>query len=114
MQILYLLRFPLSNFAEQIYDILKHKVPAGKVTTYKALAEAVGTKAYRAVGQIMNKNPYSFLSDKRKIPCHRVIASDGGLGGFAYGNQAKINLLKAEGVTIIDGKIPEKYILRKL
>ena len=63
-------------FHRKIYSLLK-KVPKGKVTTYKALAQAAGTKAYRAVGQAMRCNPYAPI-----VPCHRVVASDGSIGGF--------------------------------
>ena len=65
-----------NSFNERTYDLLK-KVPKGKVTTYKALAEKLGTKAYRAVGQAMRCNPYA-----PKVPCHRVVKSDGSIGGF--------------------------------
>lgn len=84
----------MKTFNEQCYALLK-TVPKGKVTTYKALAHALGTKAYRAVGNAMNKNPYA-----PQVPCHRVISSDGSLGGFASGSKAKQVLLEQEGVRI--------------
>jgi len=81
------------------------KVPKGKVTTYKALANELGTAAYRAVGNAMNKNPHA-----PKTPCHRVINADGRLGGFASGLENKKKLLKAEGVKIENEKIDlDKY-----
>lgn len=89
----------MKSFNEHCYSLLR-KVPAGKVTTYKALAEAVGTKAYRAVGNAMNKNPYA-----PEVPCHRVIASDGALGGFASGLTAKKKLLESEGIAFVNQKI---------
>ena len=77
------------------------EVPRGKITTYGQLAEAVGMKnGQRVVGQAMNKNPYPAL-----IPCHRVVLSDGGIGGYAYGEEIKANMLAAEGVAVRDGKI---------
>lgn len=87
-------------FFERCYALLR-KVPRGKVTTYKALAEALGTKAYRAVGQAMNRNPYA-----PQVPCHRVVASDGSIGGFAHGTKKKIEMLKKEGVVCrqVNGK----------
>lgn len=97
------------DFSHKCYKILKEKVPKGKVTTYKAIAEALGTKAYRAVGGAMNKNPYA-----PDVPCHRVVSTDGSLGGFATGIENKIKLLKEEGINIISGKIPKKFILSKL
>ena len=84
----------MTSFNERCYALLR-SVPRGKVTTYKALAEALGTHAYRAVGNAMNKNPYA-----PRVPCHRVIASDGSLGGFASGVKKKITLLKKEGIEI--------------
>ncbi len=88
-----------NSFNEKVYALLK-KVPKGKVTTYKALAEALGTKAYRAVGQAMRHNPYA-----PKVPCHRVIASDGSVGGFSGTNnpkskeiRRKIRMLRREGI----------------
>lgn len=96
------------EFHRKIYSLLK-KVPKGKVTTYKALAEAAKTKAYRAVGQAMKCNPYAPI-----VPCHRVVASDGSIGGFQgsrnpNGNKIKkkIRMLKAEGVKIDSNRISD-------
>ncbi|MFH1650150.1 MAG: MGMT family protein [Candidatus Woesearchaeota archaeon] len=83
-----------TTFEERCYELLR-KVPKGKVTTYKAIAEALGTKAYRAVGQAMNKNPYA-----PEVPCHRVVNSDGSLGGFAHGSIEKRKLLQKEGINV--------------
>ena len=87
------------NFNEKCYQLLK-RVPSGKVTTYKALANKLGTKAYRAVGNAMNKNPYA-----PEVPCHRVINSNGDIGGFAFGVDKKIKMLKSEGINIENNKI---------
>ncbi|EGP93116.1 MULTISPECIES: MGMT family protein [Nitrosarchaeum] len=77
------------------------EVPKGKITTYGELAKAVGLKnGQRAVGKIMNKNPYPVI-----IPCHRVIKSDGKIGGYAYGEEIKSNMLSKEGIKIQNGKI---------
>ena len=65
------------------------------------LAKAVGIKnGQRAIGQIMKKNPYPVI-----IPCHRVVKSDGKVGGYAYGQDVKINMLLKEGVRIKDDKV---------
>ncbi len=88
------------NFNERCYKLLS-TVPSGRVTTYKALAEALGCKAYRAVGNAMNKNPYP----RDLVPCHRVVNSDGRLGGYAGQTSEKINRLKAEGVTIKNERV---------
>ena len=90
------------NFSEKIYAKLR-KVPKGKVTTYKDLAHAVKSKAYRAVGTAMNKNPYA-----PQVPCHRVINSNGNVGKFASGTAAKVRILKKEGIIIKKGKIDLK------
>lgn len=87
------------EFYEKIYEKLK-KVPKGKVTTYKDLAHAIGTRAYRAVGTAMKRNPHA-----PKVPCHRVINSDGQVGSFNGGERAKRQMLIGEGVKIVDGKI---------
>ncbi|MDO8480243.1 MAG: MGMT family protein, partial [Nanoarchaeota archaeon] len=63
------------NFDENVWALCR-KVPKGKVTTYKAIAEALGTKAYRRIGQALKRNP-----DAPRTPCHRVVASDGGALG---------------------------------
>lgn len=94
------------EFHRKIYGLLK-KVPEGKVTTYKALAEAAGTKAYRAVGQAMRCNPYAPI-----VPCHRVVASDGSIGGFQGSRnpdgkelKKKIVMLMREGVEVKNKRI---------
>ncbi len=93
------------SFNEKCYEILR-RVPRGKVTTYGELAKAVESpRAARAVGNAMNKNPYA-----PKVPCHRVVGSDGKLVGFASGVDEKVKMLKKEGVEIVNGKVDlEKY-----
>ncbi len=88
------------NFSSNCYKILK-QVPKGKVTTYKSISNKLNTKAYRAVGNAMNKNPH----DTEIYPCHRVIKSSGEVGGYAHGTEAKVKKLKSEGIEIINGKI---------
>jgi methylated-DNA-[protein]-cysteine S-methyltransferase len=87
------------NFNEKVYKICK-KIPKGRVSTYKEIARALNTKAYRAVGNALNKNPYA-----PTVPCHRVVSSDGKIGGFASGQKNKIKLLKKEGIKIKNKKI---------
>lgn len=102
--------FPLKqlSFKERVYKILK-KVPGGKVTTYKEISKILGKKSYRAVGNALNKNPHPGTR-KNQVPCHRVIKSNGEVGGFATGKENKIKLLKKEGVKIEKEKIDlEKY-----
>ncbi|PIZ72052.1 cysteine methyltransferase [Candidatus Peregrinibacteria bacterium CG_4_10_14_0_2_um_filter_43_11] len=71
------------------------KIPKGKVTTYKAIADVMGTKGYRYIGQLLNKNP-----EPDKYPCHKIVHSDGRLGGFALGAGEKINRLKQDGIDL--------------
>ena len=88
------------NLDKKIYKKLL-EVPEGKITTYGELAKAVGIKnGQRVVGRIMNKNPYPVI-----IPCHRVVKSDGKVGGYAYGQQVKIKMLSKEGIKIKEDKI---------
>jgi len=78
------------TFTDRVRDVVT-SIPKGKVMTYKQVAEAAGSfKAFRAVGNIMNKNrdPH--------VPCHRVVRSDGTPGGFAWGTEKKITLLRKE------------------
>ena len=96
----------MKSFNERCYEILR-KVPKGKVTTYKEIARKLKTKAYRAVGNAMNKNLHGFLS-KGDIPCHRVIGSNGSLVGFAHGLKKKAEMLRKEGIEIKNGKIDLK------
>ena len=95
------------NFNEKCYSVLR-KVPRGKVTTYKELAKALKSKAYRTVGNAMNKNPYA-----PRVPCHRVVQSNGKVGGFASGTKKKAEMLKKEGIEIVNGKIDLKKYLYK-
>ena len=88
------------NLDKKIYKKLL-EVPKGKITTYGELAKAVGLKnGQRAVGKIMNKNPCPVI-----IPCHRVVKSDGKVGGYAYGEEIKSDMLIREGIIIKNGKI---------
>lgn len=88
------------NLDKKIYKKLL-EVPKGKITTYGELAKAVDLKnGQRVVGKIMNKNPYPVI-----IPCHRVVQSDGKIGGYAYGQVIKSDMLTKEGITIKNGKI---------
>jgi len=88
-----------SSFNQRCYKLLC-QVPKGKVTSYSEIAKALGSRAYRAVGNAMNKNPYA-----PKVPCHRVVRKDGSLGGYAGGIAAKRRLLKKEGISVKSGRI---------
>ncbi len=86
-----------TTFQVKVWKYLK-TIPKGNVITYKQLAKAIKMpKAVRAVANACAKNPYA-----PKIPCHRVIRSDGGLGGYSGpgGIRQKIRLLRSEKVKI--------------
>ncbi|MDD5163281.1 MAG: MGMT family protein [Candidatus ainarchaeum sp.] len=88
------------SFNEKVWDVLR-MVPSGKVSTYKAIAIALGKPdSARAVGNACNKNPFS-----PEVPCHRVVKSNGELGGFAKGTKKKARLLEKEGIKIKNSKI---------
>lgn len=86
------------DFTHQVYAVVS-QIPKGKVMTYKSVAQAMHSKAYRAVGSALNKNR------NPNVPCHRVINSDGTVGGFARGTDAKIRILRNEGIEIKGCKI---------
>lgn len=91
----------MTEFEQLCYQTLKTKVPAGRVITYGGLAQLINhPNASRAVGNAMHKNPFA-----PEVPCHRVVKSNGELGGFARGLRAKITLLKKEGVAVKNNKI---------
>ena len=92
------------SFAEKVYSLCK-QIPKGKVTTYKEIAAKLDMRGYQAIGQVLRCNPYA-----PNVPCHRVIKSDGSLGGF-FG---KVNgkeilrkqiMLEKEGIIVNENKI---------
>ncbi len=109
-------------FQDRVYAKLRD-VPMGKITTYADLAHALGIDSPRAIGQALRRNPYAqqnagrFVRTGQKpvapaVPCHRVVASDGSIGGFMgarTGAQVtkKIELLENEGVAIEKGRVNE-------
>ncbi|MDP3784619.1 MAG: MGMT family protein [bacterium] len=83
----------MSSFREKVLEIVR-KIPRGKTLTYKGVARrADSPRGYRGVGNILNKN------FDPKIPCHRVIRSDGTPGGYNRGARKKKLLLNREGVS---------------
>ena len=80
-----------SSFQKKVYSVVR-SIPGGQTLTYGQVAKLAGSpKAARAVGNILNKNYDPF------IPCHRVVRSDGLIGGYNRGSVAKRQLLKIEG-----------------
>ena len=89
-------------------------IPKGQVTTYGLIAKKLNTRAYQAVGNACRSNPYA-----PRVPCHRVVRSDGSIGGFGGKTsgktvEEKIRMLRREGVEIRNGKIAdfEKALFR--
>ncbi len=92
------------SFAEKVYALCR-KVPRGKVTTYAEIARALDCKAYQAVGNALRCNPYA-----PTVPCHRVVKSDGNIGGFKgklSGKEVeeKIRLLEKDKIKVVGGKV---------
>lgn len=90
-----------TQLQRQVWEALT-LIPAGKVTTYGALAKHLKTRAVRAVGTAVGKNP-----NPPQCPCHRVVRADGAIGQYSGsgGVAGKIALLKKEGVVIEDGVV---------
>jgi len=91
----------MKSFNDKCYELLK-LIPQGKVTTYKEIARALDTKAWRAVGSAMAKNKKLMV-----IPCHRVVRSDGAIGEYALGSNKKAQLLQSEGVFVENSKVKD-------
>jgi methylated-DNA-[protein]-cysteine S-methyltransferase len=101
----------VTPFQQKVYNALG-RIPRGKVTTYKLLAEYLDCNSSQAIGQALRRNPYA-----PEVPCHRVIKSDltiGGYSGEIDGRklQRKLDLLRQEGVLFQDGKLtdPQRVI----
>jgi AraC family transcriptional regulator of adaptative response/methylated-DNA-[protein]-cysteine methyltransferase len=87
------LRLEGTEFQRSVWQALQ-KIPAGTIVSYGELARRIGRpRAFRAVGRACGANPVPFL-----VPCHRVVAGSGGLGGFGLGLAVKRSLLEREGV----------------
>ncbi|MCX6710157.1 MAG: MGMT family protein [Candidatus Woesearchaeota archaeon] len=90
-----------TSFESRVYSLAK-RIPKGMVSTYGEIARKMRTGAYQAVGNALHNNPTPII-----VPCHRVVKSDGSLGGFAGGKKRKILLLKKEGVKVRKGMIAD-------
>lgn len=99
-----------TDFTKNVLEIVA-AIPRGGLMTYRQVARAAGSpKAYRAVGSILNRNYRERewqlpIEDFEPVPCHRVIRSDGYIGGFARGPKDKERLLRLEGHIIDNGRI---------
>jgi len=80
-----------TEFEKKVWSVL-NEIPSGETRTYKWVAEKIGNpSAVRAVGRALSKNPVPIV-----IPCHRVIESDGSIGGYSSGVNVKKRLLEVE------------------
>jgi O-6-methylguanine DNA methyltransferase len=83
----------MTPFAKKVYKVVL-QIPLGEVRTYKWVARKAGRPgASRGVGQILKRNPYPLF-----IPCHRVVASNGNLGGYVFGSKKKKAILDLEKI----------------
>ena len=89
------------SFKQKVLNLAK-KIPRGKITTYSIIARKLKTSP-RAVGQALKRNEHPII-----IPCHRVVKSDGSLGGSTSEKYSKKDLLQKEGIKIRNKKI-EKF-----
>lgn len=88
------------NLCEYTYYLVR-QIPKGRVSTYGAVARALGDKRYaRAVGTYMHNNP-----DADTMPCYKIVKSDGSLGGFGRGVEDKIRRLHKDNIQVKNGKI---------
>lgn len=87
------------SFPQKVWA-LTARIPAGRVTTYRQIAQALNTRAYRAVGQALHNNPYA-----PAVPCHRVVGASGRLTGYAGGLAEKARMLTKEGVACHNSKV---------
>jgi len=88
------------DFNARVWNKIK-RIPKGRVTTYWEVARALGSpRAVRAVGNALGRNLLA-----PQVPCHRVVKSNGGIGGYSGGLEIKIKLLAKEGVSVKNGKI---------
>ncbi len=93
----------MTVFEKKVYDVVA-RIPRGRVLSYGEVARKAGRPgAARAVGTLMAHNPF----DKKKVPCHRVVRSDGRIGEYSGkgGRSGKEKLLRQEGVGIENGKV---------
>lgn len=88
-----------SEFRARVIRVVR-RIPAGRVATYGDVAAAAGRpRAWRAVGTIMR------TCGEPGVPCHRVIASGGRLGGYGGNEMMKAALLRAEGLIVANGRV---------
>jgi methylated-DNA-[protein]-cysteine S-methyltransferase len=97
----------VTRFQDRVYCLVR-KIPKGKVTTYREIAKKLRTRAYRAVGQALSRNPFA-----PQVPCHRVVNSDGSIGGYKGrpNSKEKARMLREEGIAVKGNKVNLKKCL---
>lgn len=96
-----------SDFRTRVLRAVR-RIPAGRVATYGDVAKAAGRpRAWRAVGTIMR------TCDQPGVPCHRVIGSGGRLGGYGGNEAMKAALLRAEGLSVANGRVRQFRVVRQ-
>lgn len=106
-----IMKYEKSEFSERVYGFCS-RVPRGRVTTYGEIARAIGKPgSSRAVGQVLKRNP-----NAPRVPCHRVVKSDGSLGGYGGAGRKKTEnkrkMLAREGIEITKGKVNLKHLFK--
>ncbi len=91
---------PVKSTFQRDVLVETYNIPYGEVATYKSLAEKLRTRAYRAVGTVMARNPFPLI-----IPCHRVVKSDLTIGNYGGGRPMKREILKREGIHLKGDKV---------
>jgi methylated-DNA-[protein]-cysteine S-methyltransferase len=100
---------PLQIKDQEVYDLLL-AIPPGKVSTYGDIANALGhPHAARLIGNILKRNPNPI-----QVPCHRIVKSNGMLGGYMYGISMKKQLLKEEGIKFQDDDYLRDFDKRRM
>ena len=88
--------------SQSVYNLVSN-IPPGRVATYGQLASLLGyPQSARGIGKILNRNPRPII-----VPCHRVVCSNGHIGGYMYGKGLKKSLLLDEGIPIVNDLIPD-------
>lgn len=96
----------MSSFSARVHAVVR-KIPRGRVATYGDVAAMAGRpRAHRAVGTVMR------MLDDPSVPAHRVIAAGGRLGGFGRDPELKAQRLRAEGLTVVNGRVRSFAALR--
>ncbi len=91
------MKMDVDGLSRRVYRLVS-MVPEGRICTYADIARALGRpRAFRVIGRILNRNPNPLI-----VPCHRVVRSDGRVGGYMYGYEAKRRLLESEGIRVDD------------